>query len=68
MHCHRKIRTQNAYHNIPRVKTQKAFQQLRTTKLTNHSQRGRNHMQPTASVSHHRTPPSRSNIEIRPVS
>jgi hypothetical protein len=25
VHCHRKIHTQNACHNIPRGKTQKAF-------------------------------------------
>jgi len=31
MHCHHKIHTQNACHNIPRGKTQKAFLQLLTT-------------------------------------
>ena len=31
VHCHRKIHTQNACHNIPRGKTQKAFLQLGTT-------------------------------------
>jgi len=30
MHCHRKIHTQNACHNIPHWKTQKAFLQLPT--------------------------------------
>jgi len=25
VHCHRKIHTQNAWHNIPRGKTQKAL-------------------------------------------
>jgi hypothetical protein len=34
MHYYRKIHTQNAYHSIPRVKTQKAFQQLSTTNLS----------------------------------
>jgi hypothetical protein len=33
VHCHRKIHTQNAYHNIPRVKTQKAFQRFHETNL-----------------------------------
>ena len=31
VHCHRKIHTQNACHNIPRGKTQKAISQLRTS-------------------------------------
>jgi hypothetical protein len=34
VHYHRKIHIQNAYHSIPRVKTQKAFQQLSTTNLS----------------------------------
>jgi hypothetical protein len=34
IYIHRKIHTQSAYHNIPRVKTQKALQQLRTTNRT----------------------------------
>jgi hypothetical protein len=34
VHYHRKIHTQNAYHSIPRVKTQKAFQQRSTNNLS----------------------------------
>jgi len=33
VHCHRKVLAQNACHNIPRLKTQKAFYQYRTTNL-----------------------------------